>query len=193
MGKLWGDFCEYFGELEKCVITASHCLSYLTTLNSLWPIDAIWQHRSGSTLAQVMACCLTASNHYLNQYWPHYNGIWLYQAEGGCVYHIYTISQHYSRNINHGCAEVFWEHIQIFLHYLSFLNTEMAPVIETHPHGKQEPSCPTSSIPWLLIWWQCKQVSFKKEVGVRVNYMVIRLMMRWSVDILPICLIKWCI
>ena len=38
-------------------------------LNSLWPSDAIWRHRSGSTLAQVMACCLTAPSHYLNQCW----------------------------------------------------------------------------------------------------------------------------
>ena len=28
------------------------------------------RHRSLSALAQVMACCLTASNHYLNHYWP---------------------------------------------------------------------------------------------------------------------------
>ena len=37
--------------------------------NSLWPSDAIWQQRSGSTLAQVMTCCLTAPSHYLNQCW----------------------------------------------------------------------------------------------------------------------------
>ena len=37
--------------------------------NSLWPSDAIWRHRSMSTLAQVMACCLTAPSHYLNQCW----------------------------------------------------------------------------------------------------------------------------
>ena len=36
---------------------------------SLWPDDAIWRQRSGSTLAQVMACCLTAPSHYLNQCW----------------------------------------------------------------------------------------------------------------------------
>ena len=35
----------------------------------LWPSDAIWRHRSGSTLAQVMACCLMALSHYLNQCW----------------------------------------------------------------------------------------------------------------------------
>ena len=38
-------------------------------INSLWPSDAIWRQESGSTLAQVMACCLTATSHYLNQYW----------------------------------------------------------------------------------------------------------------------------
>ena len=38
-------------------------------VNSLWPSDAIWRHRSGSTLAQVMACCLMAPSHHLNQFW----------------------------------------------------------------------------------------------------------------------------
>ena len=38
-------------------------------VNSLWPSDTIWWHRSGSTLAQVLACCLTAPSHYLNQCW----------------------------------------------------------------------------------------------------------------------------
>ena len=38
-------------------------------LNSLWPSDAIWRWRSWSTLIQVMACCLTAPSHYLNQCW----------------------------------------------------------------------------------------------------------------------------
>ena len=38
-------------------------------VNSLLLSDAKWQHRSGSTLAQVMACCLKAPSHYLNQCW----------------------------------------------------------------------------------------------------------------------------
>ena len=38
-------------------------------LDSLWPSDTIWRHKSGSTLAQVMACCLMAPSHYLNQCW----------------------------------------------------------------------------------------------------------------------------
>ena len=52
-------------------ITTSVWLQRLTDkwVHSLWPSDAIWQLRSGSTLIQVMACCLTAPSHYLNQCW----------------------------------------------------------------------------------------------------------------------------
>ena len=41
----------------------------LWRINSLSPSDAMWRHRHGSTLAQVMACCLMAPSHYLNQCW----------------------------------------------------------------------------------------------------------------------------
>ena len=43
--------------------------SVISCLNSLWLGDALCWHRSGSTSAQVMACCLTAPSHYLNQCW----------------------------------------------------------------------------------------------------------------------------
>ena len=53
---------------QPCILTPlSQC--QLTTLNTLWPSDVIWRYRTGSTLAQVMACCLTAPSHYLNQCW----------------------------------------------------------------------------------------------------------------------------
>ena len=38
-------------------------------IDSLWPGDPIWRHRSGLTLVQVMTWCLTAPSHYLNQCW----------------------------------------------------------------------------------------------------------------------------
>ena len=38
-------------------------------VNSLWPSDAIWQHRSGSTLVHLMAWCHTAPRRYVNQRW----------------------------------------------------------------------------------------------------------------------------
>ena len=42
---------------------------YSLLLNSLWPGDATFRHNTGSPLAQVMACSLTAPGHYLNQCW----------------------------------------------------------------------------------------------------------------------------
>ena len=45
--------------------------------NSMWPIDAIWWHKSGSTLAQVMAWC----HHYLNQCSPIMNKVQLHLPE----------------------------------------------------------------------------------------------------------------
>ena len=43
-----------------------------TTINSLWPSNAIGLQKPrwpGSTLVEVMVCCLTALSHYLNQCW----------------------------------------------------------------------------------------------------------------------------
>ena len=48
----------------------------------MWPSDAIWRHRSGSTLAQVMACCLTAPSHYLNQCWLIISKVHWHSSEG---------------------------------------------------------------------------------------------------------------
>ena len=45
------------------------CCHSASIINSLGPSDSIWQQRSGSTLAQVMACCLIAPSNYLNQCW----------------------------------------------------------------------------------------------------------------------------
>ena len=38
-----------------------------TVVNSLGPSDTTWRQRSGTTLAQAMAWCLTALSHHLNQ------------------------------------------------------------------------------------------------------------------------------
>ena len=51
-------------------------------VNSLGPSDAIWQHRSRSTLVQVMACCLMAPTHYLNQCWLIFSKVQWHSVEG---------------------------------------------------------------------------------------------------------------
>ena len=42
---------------------------YSWCINSLWPSEAIWWQGSRSTLVHIMACCLKAPSHYLNQCW----------------------------------------------------------------------------------------------------------------------------
>ena len=66
---------------EKCLQDDSHFV-ILQCVNSLWPRDAIWQHRSGPTLAQVMASCPTAPSHYLTQCWLCISEVLCLSSEG---------------------------------------------------------------------------------------------------------------
>ena len=55
--------------LFQSVFISSTCACmqlFLLSFNSFWPSDAIWQYRSGSTLAQVIACCLTTPSYYVD-------------------------------------------------------------------------------------------------------------------------------
>ena len=62
-------------------ITKLSVLCY-DNFNSFWPSDAIWRHRSGSTLTQAMACCLMAPSHYLNQCWLFISDVHWHLSEG---------------------------------------------------------------------------------------------------------------
>ena len=76
---IWSTWCELLTsrkyDTKIKIKSLIHChenlfLIYqinMIEINSLRPSDAIWRQRSGSTLVQVMACCLTAPSHYLNQ------------------------------------------------------------------------------------------------------------------------------
>ena len=45
----------------------------------MWLSGATWRNKSGLTLAQVMACRLTAPSHYLHQCWHTINGVlWIH-------------------------------------------------------------------------------------------------------------------
>ena len=61
-------------------------------VNTLWPGDAIWHQRSWSTLVQVMAWCLTAPSHYLNQCWLNINGILWHSFPGNINLTLYMLN-----------------------------------------------------------------------------------------------------
>ena len=50
-------------------------------LNSLTPSDTKGWNRTWSTLVEVMACCLTAPSHYLNQCWLIISEVLLHSQE----------------------------------------------------------------------------------------------------------------
>ena len=58
------------------------CATQPQWVNTLWPSYAIWWHRSGPTLVQVMPCCLTAPSHYPNQYWLTISELFWHSPEG---------------------------------------------------------------------------------------------------------------
>ena len=76
------------GRLGESEMGITHTIHESGFVNSLWPGDVIWWHRSGSILAQVMTCCLTVPSHYLNQCWL----TWLI-ISGSCGIHHATILQ----------------------------------------------------------------------------------------------------
>ena len=66
---------------------------------SLGPSDAIWRQRSGSTVAQEMACCLTAPSHYLNQCYTDHQ--WSPVT--------FILGQFYKRCLNHQSLKSVWK------------------------------------------------------------------------------------
>ena len=59
---------------------------------SLWTNDAIWWQKSWSTLAQVMACCLTVPSHYLDQSSLIINKVLWHSSEGNLTGNAHDIN-----------------------------------------------------------------------------------------------------
>ena len=55
------------------------------------------------------------------------------------------------------CAIFFRENINKYLHFMSFLHTNMTQVVEIPPRVRQGPAYSTKSISWLLMSWRCKE------------------------------------
>ena len=82
--------CYVMLDFKKQMIAETYGIWYWP-FNWLWPNDTIWQHRSGSTLAQVMACGLTAPSHYLNQYWLPISKVMWHSTESNLTVHSLAI------------------------------------------------------------------------------------------------------
>ena len=104
--------------------------------NSLWPSDAIWQHRSGSTLLQVMACCLTAPSHYLKQCWLIIKCVLWHSPEGNFTKHVKDIYpwlqfKKYKFNITSASPRAQWVKFTKTPHLLPLLAYYSLSILET--------------------------------------------------------------
>ena len=93
-------------------------------IDSLRPSDAIWRHRSRSTLAQVMACCLMAPSHYQNQCWLIFSKVQWHPLEGNCtkiaqslITKINNLKFHSNLPVDNELKYIFrpWQHWQVIL------------------------------------------------------------------------------
>ena len=64
LNQWWHSVLTHMSHLS--IILAANIIPQLKPIRAS---DAIWRWRSWSTLVQVMACCLTAPSHYMNQGW----------------------------------------------------------------------------------------------------------------------------
>ena len=109
------------------------------------PSDAIWRQRSGSKLAQVLACCLTAPSHYLNQCWLIMSNVLWHSSEGIIMRRSEDINQLNKIEIpfleSHpdfpGANELRWSPNPIVL----CLQTRAAPAWATHVTAHMASAC----------------------------------------------------
>ena len=100
---------------------------------------ALRQMPYNRTNEKVMACCLTATSHYLSQCWHKYMS----------PYGV-TRPQHFNRLR----AELFWETINSFGYSIIYQNWQL---IEILPSGRLGTVYPNHLMPWLLMSWRCKE------------------------------------
>ena len=74
---IWGPFCREAQDTNcDCNLFDSAATSPRgQRFHSLWTNNTICWHISGSTLSQIIACCLTAPSNYLDQGWLTIKGV----------------------------------------------------------------------------------------------------------------------
>ena len=139
----------------------------MTVINRLWPSDTIWWYRSGSTLARVIACCLMAPSHYLNQCWLIIHEAHWHLSEGNLTEKIPDVT-HYEVKITH---------LKIIL----------------HPPGVCEfiPICWRSLIT-VKSWYNMAPYNTVVWCSPAVSRLDDRAHLQWSLDITWLHITQWC-
>ena len=100
--------CSHINEIRRYhaqlvrLSNIQYCKGYaiLYYVMSLMLGNVTWRHTSGSTLIEVMACCLTAPCHYLNQCWL---------IAGGVQGHSHDVNLAGYQSINQSITPPVWQ------------------------------------------------------------------------------------
>ena len=150
-----------------------------------WPSFWVWWQKTGSTLTQVMACCLMATSHYLNQWWliikeVQWQSLEITQpsiikiglkinsskfnlnfpgAKGWMDTGLYVevALGHLGYLINSWRAKLFREKINMYLHFMSLLHIDMTQAPKILSQVRPGPTYSTHSISLLLMSWRRKE------------------------------------
>ena len=101
---LWDCFQDHMWDISSWLHCFFFFFFFMFIINSVWPSDNIWRYRSGSTLAQVMACGLKAPEPMLTSV----HGIH-YSSHSNCTDEVLT---NLTRNM---CSEIVF--LKIFIIY----------------------------------------------------------------------------
>ena len=166
--------------------------------NSLWPSDVFRCHRTWSTLVQVMAWCLMAQSHYLNQCWLIISEILWHSSKGNftgnaqnIVLHEFEIMASFSKeqHVNPLLTELFWKDITYIFIVYHLLILTWHRYLKTFPMDNdlsgqgarasvfictlllmEYSSYSTRRVKFLL-WWQCHQHNKLSVLSITSPYL----------------------
>ena len=106
--------------------------------------DAIWWHRSGSVLVQVITCCLVAPSHCLTQYWP---------IIRSTVIHLRAFLQDLPRTSIPKFSFNFFYHFRPLKYHLSTTKYYFTPLF----HIRRDSSLPSNVVGKMPDYLSCKR------------------------------------
>ena len=123
------------------------------SVSSPLPSDAIWKNRSGSTLAQVMSCFLTAPSHYLKRFWLIIKGVLWHPPESNFT----SAHELNPKNRRLSAKDVtplltHWSYVFLALNHRNVFKDYTSKIITISPRGHNVNSLWPSDAIWRRDW-----------------------------------------
>ena len=159
-----------------------HVMNCILTHCSLVSGNTMWWQRSGSTLTQVMACCLAAPCHYPNQCWLTISEVLWHSPDDnftGKAQYIYPWKEFETQNYSHISQEPMYlgtNHAQIKINinspYVSLKEVSFITSSKDHIDGLVQ-NCSISIVNTLEILQSCTKPSLCSEATLSSSLLLV--------------------